>query len=67
MSISKRSSSLAKLATAGVVAAGLVGFLDSSFSIMQYLKPDHESYQDIVTRNHNPTTVVLAELGFSTC
>lgn len=63
MSIGKRSSILAKLATAGVVIVGLVEFLDSSFSLMHYLKPDRESYQDIVTRNHNPTNVVLTELG----
>lgn len=62
MSIGKRSSSLVKLAAAGVVIAGVVEFLNSSFSLMQYLKPDRESYQDIVTRNHNPTNVVLAEL-----
>lgn len=63
MSIGKRSSILVKLATVGVVIVGVVEFLNSSFSLRQYLKPDRESYQEIVTRNQNPTNVVLAELG----
>jgi len=63
MSIGKRRSNLTKLTAAGVVIVALLGGVEKFFNITERLIPDRESYQDIVTRNHNPTNVVLAEVG----
>lgn len=63
MSIGKRRSNLTKLTAAGVVIVALLGGLEKFFNLTERLIPDRESYQDIVTRNHNPTNVVLAEVG----
>ncbi|MEE1895674.1 hypothetical protein V0R51_22460 [Pseudomonas otitidis] len=63
MSIGKRRSNLTKLTAAGVVIVAFLGGVEKFFNITERLIPDRESYQDIVTRNHNPTNVVLAEVG----